>query len=164
MTNQAIEYIREKVILAAHPECKTYDEALEKELGFGCEVEIGTKKYIYIKLCHDSHFLVFGDNKRQIYIDRFHDKFKIIGQPLTLARVLNAFKEDQQAIDSKGYIYDVLASGDGDYIDCENVNIGLKSIKKGKWRFLNKDGSSALLDQQSPETILAIAKLSGYDK
>ena len=36
MTNQEIRYeFKKLVIMGNHPECETYDEALEKELGFG---------------------------------------------------------------------------------------------------------------------------------
>ena len=62
------EFVREKVVMAAHPKCKTYEEALESDF------------------YSDEHY-----NGKRIG-DWDYNKYDFLGLPLTLSRVLNALK------------------------------------------------------------------------
>ena len=106
------EQNRKFIIMANNPTAKTYDEALEMELSFGCELLVNDNI-----LCYVNEDPVYNDEKpifnkyileevREISTGRFTkiDKFKligcdnlrdfkdvkIIGKPLTLDRVLIA--------------------------------------------------------------------------
>lgn len=163
MTNKKItkelEFIRKAVIMACHPECESYGEALESEIEFGCEVELRFVKYSpyergYILKWESSVFskkVEFGIQRKignKCYCWFTKKQFKIIGQPITLARLLIALRgidtKQEIQIDSWGILYKEFKPGDDELI--------------AEWD-LTKD-----LDRQEPETIISIAKLLGYEK
>jgi len=96
---------RRAVIMACNPTAKSYEEALEMELGFGCEVIdlkhtfLGGESPEKMILVYDGdfhdYFLHFRGNPT-VKIDKERTKnqeyCKIIGKPLTLDRVLIALK------------------------------------------------------------------------
>tara|TARA_R110000744_G_scaffold371605_1_gene482717 strand:+ start:138 stop:626 length:489 start_codon:yes stop_codon:yes gene_type:complete len=95
---------RKAIILANNPVAKDYDEALEMELNFGCVVMdilhqfFGKSDPTPMELIYDTgddsyHFTHYRANpvikfEKGEIIDR--KRFKIIGKPLTLDRVLIA--------------------------------------------------------------------------
>jgi hypothetical protein len=103
---QIQEENRKFIIMANNPTAKTYDEALEMELEFGCEVIIdnincpitityesviksyyawGNKSRKDLNFGSDRYIKLIDDNREE-YVQ------KIIGKPLTLSRVLNALR------------------------------------------------------------------------
>jgi len=124
---QIQEENRKAVIMACNPEAKTYEEALEMELGFGCELSVNDNI-----LCYINEDPVYNDEKpifnkytleevREISTNRFTkiDKFKligcndlrdfkdvkIIGKPLTLNRVLVALSDKLYQMDIWQEVY-----------------------------------------------------------
>ena len=157
--NQAIEFIRKKVIMASHPEAKSYDEALKKELGFGCKIEakIGgmsyilygkdnfTRKYLAAARCDLGSYSYQETNS---YLPDKH--YKIIGQPLTLSRILHTIRKSNPNISFCG----------GDYAD----QMFFKDWDNEESPEADWDLNKTTLQDQEPETILAISKLIGNDK
>ena len=121
---QIQEENRKFIIMANNPTAKTYEEALEMELGFGCELSVNDNI-----LCYVNEDPVYNDEKpifnkyileevREISTGRFTkiDKFKligcndlrdfkdvkIIGKPLTLNRVLKALESTKYTV---GYLW-----------------------------------------------------------
>jgi hypothetical protein len=95
---QIQEENRKAVIMACNPEAKTYEEALEMELGFGCELYNNNDYKIIIDVDtntrgEDWNFITrsYENCMRHREIRRAEIK-KIIGKPLTLTRVLIALK------------------------------------------------------------------------
>lgn len=92
-TQQKLEKIREKVILANNPECKTYEEALHKEL----------KDEDNCLILSFNHTNLDGSQpcilRYSDYEYKYDDKdgsCKILGLPLTLERVLVALNKFNQ--------------------------------------------------------------------
>jgi hypothetical protein len=99
---QIQEENRKAIIMANNPDAKSYEEALEMELGFGCIIEDD--------YWHDLHFVLdnyslnsgfknmilkvhlYTHNQQKIYKDYVLEKYRIIGKPLTLDRVLIALE------------------------------------------------------------------------
>jgi len=95
---QIQEENRKAIIMACNPEAKTYEEALEMELGFGCELYNNNDYKIIIDVDtntrgEDWNFITrsYENCMRHREIRRAEIK-KIIGKPLTLTRVLIALK------------------------------------------------------------------------
>ena len=78
-----IEEIREKVIIANNPKCKTYEEALEGEVSNGCQF----MQCQFILTDQDNH-VVNSDYIAKYYHHNYN--YKILGLPLTLERVMIA--------------------------------------------------------------------------
>ena len=107
---EQIQKENRKFILEAIHGC-SYEEALKKELGFGCKA-IDKKHQFFGNLSPEEMTLVYGnvvDGEESDFLYFLHlrgnpclsfskqnifdkDRFKIIGKPLTLSRVLLAFK------------------------------------------------------------------------
>ncbi len=166
------EFIREQVILAAHPEAKSYKEALKLEIGIGCIINCYMPERGYVmpefkELQIINKYSKFGDyfvyNTADGRVLRFisNNKFSckndvIMGQSITLSRVLNAIAK----IHEKDYHKMIFQNNQLLYVPSYDF-----SEKEAcfKWKFLNKDGSEAIFQDQTPETQLAIAKLLGYE-
>lgn len=170
--NKELEFIRKTVIMAYHPDvyCKIhsmlggehdretcqdcYEDALQKELGFNCKLAYPSQgsqpKGLYTIITSKNpaantwHTL---DGYNYLPVD---NDMKIIGRPITLARVLIAISKIDSIyveIDDYGHIWQTTAA---------NVH----SRKKVTEWDLTKD-----IDERSPkETILAISKILGYEK
>ena len=104
---------RKFIIMANNPSAKTYEEALEMELGFGCELLVNDNILCYVngdpiyndeKPTFNKYILeevkeistgsfTKKDKIKLIGCDNLRDfkDIKIIGKPLTLDRVLIAF-------------------------------------------------------------------------
>lgn len=110
---QIQEENRKAIILANNPEAKSYEEALEMELGRGCEIIVwnllGDTKleiYDYIRpqnmasFTSSNGYYKLSDNPflEKGELEKFELK-KIIGKPLTLNRVLIALSEKCYGID-----------------------------------------------------------------
>ena len=100
-----------KFILEAIHGC-SYDEALKKEIGFGCDIvvqnyvcEVKDKTEILtidksVKICDITGLFVFtGDNKKPSKI------IEIIGKPITLGRLLLAFKNKEVKVHNKSLVF-----------------------------------------------------------
>lgn len=86
---QIQEENRQSIIMACNPEAKSYEEALEMEVGFGCKVIISPrnkhdKKYEEIVWNTSGVGIICLGGRAYI----LESKDKIIGKPLTLDRVL----------------------------------------------------------------------------
>ena len=120
------EFVRRKVIMACHNDtyCKLhsiqgsehdrntcddcYQVALEKELGFGCEIaRINQVNWKIITL----NEVIYAKSSTGYFITNKSDKIypisneeiikshiKIIGKPLTLARILKAIIQDERSL------------------------------------------------------------------
>ena len=118
---EQIQNENRKFILEAIHSC-SYEEALKKELGFGCRV-IDKKHQFFGVSAPEEMTLVYGDgvsgeesdplyfshlrgnpfvsfSKQEI---RDKDRFEIIGQPLTLCKVLLALKSKEDLFNPKRY-------------------------------------------------------------
>ena len=106
-----LDFIREKVIMANNPECKTYEEALEKEvkqLGSLVDCDMIARDYIIperailtvsasnkyrerfvIEPVYMKTFCVYGKRKEgDIYKNGTYYTDRILGLPITLERLL----------------------------------------------------------------------------
>src|SRR5574343_1428014 len=103
-----LEQLRKAIIMAIHKDCKTYEEAIKEEFGFGFEVEVKAKKeteyswddtYTVTALLNERTAVQMNNCLKEIRIDILKlfknesDNFylKLLGKPITLARVLQAF-------------------------------------------------------------------------
>ena len=161
---QEIQKENRKFILEAIHGC-SYEEALKKELGFGCRV-IDKKHQFFGVSAPEEMTLVYGDgvsgeesdplyfshlrgnpfvsfSKQEI---RDKDRFEIIGQPLTLSRVLLALKDKLIGYydDGLGYIVKRLFSN-GWYHEVEYI--------------CDWDLTKETLEEQSEETQRRVNKL-----
>ena len=98
-TLEQIQQENRKFILEAIHGC-SYEEAIKKELGVGCKVKI--KRFFSIKDFNEEIFII--DNYCDFSIENlfrtigssYHNEItEIIGKPLTLSRVLLAFKNKE---------------------------------------------------------------------
>jgi len=107
--NKELEFIKKTVIMACHSECGSYEEALKKELGLGCKIEakIGGMSYIiygkdnftrkYLAVSKDD----LGSYSYEVINSYLPDKHsKIIGQPLTLDKILKAIIQGERSLAS----------------------------------------------------------------
>lgn len=177
---EMIDDIRKAVIMACHPECETYDDALEKELGFGCKV-------IYDIVRYEEHNLIYSATiigkarpatRRQeimfILLSDMNIKFEelfgkdefeeIIGLPITLGRLM-------VALTKKHEITDIQITPSGNIVWFEQMasmpdNVRYDTSKRlawvqkdfgrtnnFKWKFINEDGSDCTIEDQSQDTI-----------
>jgi len=149
---QIQEENRKAIIMACNPEAKTYEEALEMELGFGCELYNNNDYKIIIDVDtntrgEDWNFITrsYENCMRHREIRRAEIK-KIIGKPLTLNRVLNALGNYKREFE----------------IICQYVPA--KNIKEWKNyfvidNFIFWDLTKETLEEQSEETQRKINKL-----
>jgi len=170
LNNKGLEIMTEKetreefkklVIMGNHLECDTYDEALEKELGFGCNLLIEDENNEFnIQLHKGGCFVLsknrFGRNIVKIISlcacfgndctaakDVICRIVKIIGLPITIGRVLKGLP----------CLYSV--SPYGDILD--------DSYPMGKafcsWKLTADTGQEATDDDQEIETITALLRV-----
>jgi len=157
-----LEFIRKAVIMACHSECESFEDALEKELGFGCifthSLRLSTfKKYWQIVNITNSDVLqakLLNDDGLRLGTfyyqeDLWKEHTKIIGKPITLARVLIAFEKGGACTSTMIY-----RTGEWKLSVTAFTDKLVRTIVT-KWD-LTKD-----LDQQSTELILSISKLLG---
>ena len=161
---QKIDYIREKVIIANNPECKTLEDALEKEsLVSGCLVKhitsplspqdrkVATAIILWddgVDSSENKRWFCFNDN---ITFTTIQKKDKILGLPLTLERVLVALNKKR----IRGLCF---ADNEGipHYVS-DGTNIYLVDLSRNvKASLVCEVVPSKHLDQQSDETIDAI--------
>lgn len=137
---QMIEKIREKVILANNPRCKNYDEALMHDIRFNkqeCEVLLKETNQI-IKWYNISKTTTFD--------------YELMGQPLTLERVLIAlkmYKNIQPLISyDKNNLMSICVTKEQEI--SEIMRIGIIFYHLFSWQ------PNQTLDNQSEETIRAV--------
>ena len=133
-----------KFILEAIHGC-SYEEALKKELGFGCKVKI--KRFMSSEDFNEEIFVIdyycdFSTENLFRTIGSFHHNeiIEIIGKPLTLSRVL-------LAISKHGY-YDDIYFGDLHGDSCETLEFDIKGV--------SFDLTKETLEEQTEETQRAI--------
>lgn len=145
------EEFKKLVIMGCHPECKTHEDALGKELGIGCEIstESGQRK-IMTGIEKDGIHARCGAHVCPIKWLRGGDYgFKIIGLPITIGRVMQAVAVAGVQIDNAYFT--------------DGVDLLLSVAKKRKneeyhdtWSFswqLTKDGKECTDDDQTDEAI-----------
>lgn len=131
MTNQDTRAeFKKAVILALHPECESYEEALEKELIPGCEY-------------------IGGDGYRRKLRNKFtnrtlnpHLHKTIIGLPITIGRVMAALGDRLSIF--KGF-------NDTDF-NSDYFALYREGKELFRWQ-LTKDGKELTDDEQSDECI-----------
>jgi len=146
---QKIEFIREKVIMACHPECKSYEEALTKELIFGCKVSNEDGEFIIFKNAEIDY--VYKDTKNEVkYLEYLFNggqerkecskkyDFEIIGLPITIGRLIKAMPE-------------VVV----DYNKVERIN----DVLFNDFLIIKSTGEEATIEDQTEETIDLIYNL-----
>ena len=99
---QIQEENRKAIIMANNPEAKSYNEALEMELGFGCEIKVNN-----IRKTNDHKIILDTDYEDGL---KFRDVRRveiktIIGKPLTLDRVLIALESKDNYWNGYGYSF-----------------------------------------------------------
>ena len=142
MNEQQIrDEFRKLVIMGNHPECETYEEALDDEVGFGCRVKIPCW-YDRSATIASSSVSAYGcialnlDGKStQPNNSWVLERLTVLGLPITLGRVLQALKDK-----GREYYY---------------ANIGEVARI---WQ-LTKDGKECDADSQSIETIKDLLQL-----
>ena len=165
------EFNRQKIILANHPEAKSYEEALEAELGYDCQVKVrvwgSTSKVTIDNLtCFaDGQYLRFrelvGDISRKDLTDQGLERLaeyesarhcivEIIGKSLTLDRVLIAL--DKKTL--SGHFLDIFTKTLYEFKDNEIIKIGK----------IWNDYKKQTLEAQTPETQETIATLLGWEE
>ena len=137
---EQIQQENRKFILEAIHGC-SYEEALKKELGVGCEVKI--KRFISTQDFNEQIFVIddycvfFNESFFKTIESRRHNEItEIIGKPLTLSRVL-------LAISKHGY-YDDIFFGDLHGDSYETLEFDLKGV--------SFDLTKETLKEQSEET------------
>ena len=129
---QIQEENRKVIIMANNPEAKDYDEALEMEIEYGCKIYDLTHTFFGVPDSTEMT-LISGDFKQDNVGSFLHyrgdptikegfkyllnkNDYKIIGKPLTLDRVLIAFKnnEDIHYYTSNDIFYIALVNQDPD--------------------------------------------------
>lgn len=149
--NKTQEFVQNKCIMSAHPECKSLEAALKKELHFGCDIfdKLHNKKAKLLYVLRNDHLEVFDGVYNYSLVEW---EYKIMGMPCTLPRILNALQKNYDEQDSgykvgfwDGYVIEYL---DRDY---------KSSICK--WEVLNSTGCEVLFKNQTKETRQAIANL-----
>jgi len=93
------EKFRRKVIELNHLECKTYEEAIKKELIFGCLLRNKAKgdTLLFIKEAFGG-LLHYNFTIKEERILKIED-VEIIGLPITLPRVMQALKKDEERLE-----------------------------------------------------------------
>ena len=137
-----------KFILEAIHSC-SYDEALKKEIGFGCDIVVqnyvcGVKDKTQIitldksiRICDLTGLFVFANNNKPLEI------IEIIGKPITFDRVLLAIPFSNIEIECDRFVFKKLT-----------ISYSIYKIDKFDW-----DLTRETLDQQSEETQREINKL-----
>ena len=171
---EQIQNENRKFILEAIHSC-SYEEALKKELGFGCRV-IDKKHQFFGVSAPEEMTLIYGDgvsgeesdplyfshlrgnpfvsfSKQEI---RDKDRFEIIGKPLTLSRVLLAFKnKDITNLYGDRIIFNIAGSQFcGLQLEEEYHNPHCSLYGAGDWNL-----ELETLEEQSEETQRAINEL-----
>ena len=148
-TLEQIQKENRKFILEAIHGC-SYDEALKKEIGFGCDIVVqnyvcGVKDKTEIitldksiRICDITGLFVFtGDDKKPSEI------IEIIGKPITFDRVLLAIQFSNIEIECDRFVFKKLT-----------ISYSIYKIDKFDW-----DLTSETLEQQSEETQREINKI-----
>lgn len=174
-TIQEIQKENRKFILEAIHGC-SYDEALKKEIGFGCEVIIGEGRRCIIDnlncLANGNHLrfkdLVGYISKRCLtddglealekYESEWHIISSIIGKPITLNRMLLAFKNKEVKIYNNSLVFSY--AWERFYPLIEDKESGAYPEYK-LWNLFGFDWdlTSETLEQQSEETQREINKI-----
>jgi len=174
---QLREKLKKLVIMGCHSECETYDEALEKELGFGCEVqsiydddgetiifENRITSAVYRSVT-DTKFdfdnlpeLEYQVENRERYFTR-NDFDKIIGQLITIGRVLQSIGEDEEPKGFSKYSISTLdKDGTGhNYFISSKMYLKIKAMRL--WKLTTKEGQEATDYDQTIETIKALVSV-----
>jgi hypothetical protein len=161
--NEIQEENRKSIIMANNPEAKTYDEALELELGYRCRVIVTTLKenrtptfskfddtVLYNSLEKNEYELLGGESVKR------KDIASIIGTPLTLNRVLIALSQTKKGevmiMNISGKFYTNLLVPNIDIVDAVSEEPLLWDLTK------------ETLEEQTEETQRAINKLLTNEK
>ena len=154
---QIREENRKFIIMACNPGAKTYEEALEKELGFGCEIEYKNSTFLYFAKDRFRYDICsLEEDSFGPLCSRWHPsktECRIIGKPLTLNRVLIALPvKDYEGfiIDNHGRLYDSYIS---------TPYNGCKLTADGDYKFL-WNYRKKTLEEQSEKTQRAVHKLN----
>jgi hypothetical protein len=141
---QIQEENRKLIILANNPEAKSYEEALEMELDFGCKVVNIQKDILYRR----EETITYLDEGFYCFIEQYATnkdniedpkQYKILGKPLTLDKVLISLKNSE---DGNGF----------------SINVSGCLMHLGS-SILRWDLTKPTLEQQSEETQREINKL-----
>lgn len=157
---EQIQQENRKFILEAIHGC-SYEEAIEKELGVGCKVKI--KRFFSIKDFNEEIFIIdnycdfFTENLFRTIGSSYHNEItEIIGKPLTLSRVLLAFKnKDIKNLYGDRIIFNIAGSQFcGLQLEEEYHNPHYSLYGAGNWNL-----ELETLEEQSEETQRKINKL-----
>ena len=141
------ELLKRMVVMNVNNECKTYDEASKKEIGFGCKIVphnnsdhmseyivyfVDFGKKIHARSCDDEDITMIFDEYEIDYV---------IGLPITIGRVM-------EALGSQFVYADIeirrVVSRNGTFI------IEINGIH---WKLMKENGQECTDDDQSDETI-----------
>ena len=160
---QIQEENRKFIIMANNPTAKTYEEALEMELDIGCIASVNgndPQPIISQGFDYDKQKKVFGFTYAKDIESTCDDSIfffpncsdlKIIGKPLTLSRVLNAFKSM-----GLGYLNDSLFVINDDLFFIPEYDSGFSDLRKN---ICDWNPKKETLEDQSEETQREINKL-----
>ena len=141
------EEFKKLVIMGCHPECKTYEEALVKELTQGCYfidseglcliLHKTVAGYYVYRISEDAEDIISAS----IFVKKEGIK-KIIGLPVTIGRVMQAFENK--------YGFSIFSS--------YSISSDFRKILRD-WELTKENGQEADDDSQSDETIFKLLTL-----
>jgi len=152
--NELISEITKIVITTLHG-CG-YEEALEKELGFGCVVTTwkDDQRIISETMMVDEYDGCVSPSTKD-YVEQYD---KIIGRPITIGRLMAAMDSVDLAVNSTGeFMCNRILTK-----ECKKVwgySFESKNGTRIHWQLLRPDGSEADLTDQTIETLKKIYQL-----
>jgi hypothetical protein len=152
------EFVQKECIIAAHN--MAFDDAIREELTDGCRIIIKPRnwdeKYKFETVLREKY--VYNGGRSVISKGGDFELIKIIGQPCTLSRILNALRRVKFA---KSFI--AADTGEIYRIDPDNLEVNNRAIK-AKWIYTKDNGKEALFEDQLGDTQIKIARLLEYNK
>ena len=100
------QQFNEAVIIALHPDCKTYEEAINKEVSFGCKVKYTNGQGLDFDtiIGVEENFISFGNKGKYqhefVNHNNSFEEIEIFGLPITIDRIAVAIKDKHYLIDN----------------------------------------------------------------
>lgn len=150
MGNKELTILKKAIIEKIHG--LPWEEARWEEMSVeGCEILSDNHVYVvdgdnFIVGCKECQGFECGNSVELSTPDKSLDKFTVLGLPITLSRVLQVMREMDIF---GGYIYH---NGD-------TLRLSLGEENYMYWKLLKEDKSTAILEDQSEDTIEALTKI-----
>lgn len=142
MTNQQLQQLREAIILALHPECDYFLEALGKEADYLIDTPPGVK-----------------EKKVTVTYEIIHENFETFAFPLTIGRIMQAinnFEERYLVKEKNGHIYFHQPEKWFDVLCCDGRLEDSEGFYTCFWQLTKDNGAECHLEDQSDEVLFAL--------